>query len=314
MNWLRSLILPMQGSSHAREVDTIYLFLIWLSVFFFVLIAGLLATFVWRYGKSRSKGGPTPYITHHTGLELGWTVGTLAILICIFFWGFHGFVNAGVAPGDALEIQVTGKKWLWTFEYPNGTRSINSIHVPAGRPVKLVMSSEDVIHDFFIPDFRVKQDVLPNRYTEMWFHPEKPAVHQVFCAEYCGKSHSDMMAKIHVDDDATYQKWLEEGDEELKKMPLKDLGKLIYETRGCATCHSVDGTRGQGPSLKGIWGHEQKLADGKTTAVDANYIRLSIMQPQAQIALGYEPIMPTFQGLIREREVLGVIEYIKSLQ
>lgn len=314
MNWLRDLILPMQGSAHAREVDGLYLFLVWLSVFFFVLISAMLGWFVWRYRKSRATGGPTPYITHHTGLELTWSVIPLLVLIVIFFWGFHGFIEAGVAPNDAMEIQVTGKKWLWTFEYPNGTRSINSLHVPVGKPVKLVMSSEDVIHSFFLPDFRVKQDVLPNRYTQLWFNPEKAGVYQVFCAEYCGKSHSDMLAKVSVDDEATYKKWLEEGDEELKKMPLPELGKLIYENRGCATCHSVDGTRGQGPSLKGIWGHEQKLADGKTALVDGNYIRESILEPQAKIAVGFEPIMPTFQGLLREREILGVIEYIKSLK
>jgi len=307
-------MLPAEGSSYAREVDTLYLFLVWLSVFFFVLIAGLMGWFVWRYRKSRSRGGPTPYITHHTGLELVWSVIPLLILIGIFFWGFHGFIKANVAPGDALEIQVTGKKWLWTFEYPNGTRSINSIHVPVGRPVKLVMSSEDVIHSFFIPSFRVKQDVLPNRYTELWFDPVKPGVHQVFCAEYCGKSHSDMMAKIYVDDQAAYEKWLEEGDEELKKMPLPELGKLIYETRGCNTCHSIDGTPGQGPSFKGIWGQQHKFADGSTAVVDANYIRKSVLEPQAQVRAGYEPIMPTFQGLLREREILAVIEYIKSLR
>ncbi|MEO8658645.1 MAG: cytochrome c oxidase subunit II [Bryobacteraceae bacterium] len=314
MNWLQSFMLPAQGSAHAREVDTLYIFLVWLTVFFFVIIAGMLGSFVWKYRMSRSKPGPTPYITHHTGLELTWSVIPLLILIVVFFWGFHGWVEAGVAPNDAMEIQVTGKKWLWTFEYPNGTRSVNSLHVPIGKPVKLVLTSEDVIHSFFLPDYRVKQDAVPGRYSELWFNPETPGPHQVFCAEYCGKSHSDMMAKVFVDDDATYQKWLEEGDEELKKMPLAELGKLIYENRGCATCHSIDGVKGQGPSFKGIWGHEQPLADGKTVVVDANYVRESILQPQAKVVAGFEPIMPTFQGLVREREILGVIEYLKTLR
>ncbi|MDX2150960.1 MAG: cytochrome c oxidase subunit II [Bryobacteraceae bacterium] len=311
---LRNWMLPPGASEHARDIDTLYMFITWLCVFFFVLIVALTVSFAWKYRKSRSKGGPTPYLTHNTALELTWSVIPLFLLIGIFFWGFFGFVEAYVAPNDAIEIQVTGKKWLWAFEYPNGTRSVNSIHVPVGKPVKLVMSSEDVIHSFFIPDFRIKQDVIPNRYTEIWFHPEKPGVHQVFCTEYCGKSHSDMLAKVHVDDEATYNKWLEEGDEELKKMPLKELGKLIYEQRGCTQCHSIDGTRGQGPSFKGIWAQSHKFQDGSSLSVDANYIRQSILEPQAKIVAGYEPIMPSFQGLLREREILGVIEYIKSLQ
>jgi cytochrome c oxidase subunit 2 len=219
-----------------------------------------------------------------------------------------------VAPGDAMEIQVTAKKWLWTFEYSNGTRTINEIHVPVGRPVKFVMSSEDVIHSFYVPSMRLKQDVLPNRYTELWFTPAATGMHTVLCAEYCGRSHSDMLAKIWVDDDAAYQKWLEEGDESTRTMPLADLGKLIYESRGCATCHSIDGSKGQGPSLKGVFGHDILLADGKTAPGDANYIRESIMQPNAKVVAGYEPIMPTFQGLLREREMLALIEFMKSLK
>ncbi|MFN3325189.1 MAG: cytochrome c oxidase subunit II [Bryobacteraceae bacterium] len=312
MNWLRTMMLPVEGSAYARDVDNLYLFLVWLSVFFFVLIAGLTGYFVWRYRKSRSRG-PTPHITHHIGLELTWSIIPLLILIGIFFWGFHDYMNASVAPEDALEIQVSGKKWLWTFEYPDGMRTINEIHVPVNRPVRLIMSSEDVIHSFFIPAFRVKNDVLPNRYSMVWFHPIKTGTFTVFCAEYCGKSHSDMMAKVHVDDEATYLKWVEEGDEIIKTTPLPELGKIVWENRGCATCHSIDGTRGQGPSFKGIWAEQHKMADGSVVKVDENYIRESLMQPQAKIRAGYEGIMPTFQGMLREREILGVIEFIKSL-
>jgi cytochrome c oxidase subunit 2 len=176
------------------------------------------------------------------------------------------------------------------------------------------MTSEDVIHSFFVPTFRIKKDVLPGRYTEEWFEATSPGVHQVFCAEYCGKGHSDMMAKIHVDDDAAYQKWLIEGDESLKTMPLPELGKMVHENRGCATCHSLDGTRGQGPSWKGIWGNVHQMQDGAQVKVDENYIRESILEPQTHVVQGYEPIMPTFKGLLRDREVLGVIEFIKQLK
>ncbi len=313
MNWLRSLILPVEGSDYARGYDNLYLFIVFLNVVFFLLIAVLTGYFAWRYRRSKMTG-PTPHFTHNTKLEIIWSVIPLLILIGIFVWGLNGYIANGVAPQDSIEITVSAKKWLWSFEYANGTRTINEIHVPVGKPVKLVMSSDDVIHSFFIPTMRIKQDVVPGRYTELWFQPTKTGMHQVFCAEYCGKSHSDMMAKIWVDDDATYQKWLEEGDEQSRTMPLKDLGRVIWENRGCNTCHSLDGVRGQGPSFKGIWGHEAKLADGKSVMVDANYVRESILQPQAKVVAGFEPIMPTFQGLLREREILAVIEFIKSLQ
>ena len=312
MNWLRSLLLPSQGSAYAGEYDTLFLFITLLSAFFFLLITGMTGWFVWRYRSAREKA-PTSTVTHSLALELTWSLIPLAIVIGIFFWSFNQYVASSVAPGDAMEIQVTAKKWLWTFEYASGTRTINEIHVPVGKPVKFVMSSEDVIHSFYVPSMRLKQDVLPNRYTELWFTPTATGMHTLLCAEYCGRSHSDMLGKIYVDDDATYQKWLEEGDESTRTMPLKDLGKLIYESRGCATCHSIDGTRGQGPSLKGIFGHDILFTDGKSAKGDANYIRESIMQPQARIVLGYEPIMPTFQGLLRERETLALIEFVKSL-
>jgi cytochrome c oxidase subunit 2 len=213
-----------------------------------------------------------------------------------------------------MEIIVTGKKWLWEFEYPDGTRSLNDLHVPVNKPVKLIMHAEDVIHSFYVPAFRLKRDVLPGRYTELWFTATEPGVHQVYCTEYCGKGHSDMLARIYVDTPEEYEVFLREGDEQVRKMPLKDLGKLVYENKGCATCHSIDGSRGQGPSFKGIWGKTERGANGKEYLVDENYIRESILMPNAVVVQGYEPIMPTFQGLLREREILGVIEYIKSLQ
>lgn len=312
MNWLRSLLLPAQGSAYAGQYDTLFLFITILSAFFFLLIAGMTGWFAWRYRRAREKA-PTSAVTQNLALEITWTLIPLVIVIGIFLWSLTQYVSASVAPGDAMEIQVTAKRWLWTFEYPNGTRAINEIHIPVGKPVKFVMSSEDVIHSFYVPSMRLKQDVLPNRYTELWFTPETTGMHTLLCAEYCGRSHSDMLGKIWVDDDATYQKWLEEGDESTRTMPLKDLGKMIYESRGCSTCHSLDGSRGQGPSLKGLFGHDVPLAGGKIVKADANYIRESIMDPQARIVAGYEPIMPTFQGLLRERETLALIEFIKSL-
>lgn len=313
MNWFRDFLLPRGAATHAGDVDGLFMFIIYLTIFFF-FFNGALIVYAVRKWKRRSDKEVTPHITHDTRLELVWSLIPLAVVMMIFFWGFKGYVKAWVAPNDAIEIVVTGKKWVWQFEYPDGTRSLNDLHVPVNRPVKLVMHSEDVIHSFYVPGFRLKRDVIPGRYTEMWFTATEPGVQQVFCAEYCGKGHSDMLARIFVDTPEQYETFLREGDEQVRKMPLKDLGKLVYENKGCATCHSLDGTRGQGPSWKGIWGQTHKGTDGKDYTVDANYIRQSILQPQAVVVQGYEPIMPTFQGLLREREILGVIEYIKSLQ
>lgn len=313
MNWLHELILPRQASTLAGNIDNLFWFITAINVFFFGLIAFLVVYFMRAY-RRKSENDVTPHITHNQTLEIVWSVIPLFLVIIVFFWGFHGYVNAQVAPANAIEIQATGKKWVWQFEYPDGMRTLNSFHVPVNRPVRLVLSSEDVIHSFFVPSFRIKKDAVPGRYTEEWFTATEPGVYQVFCTEYCGKGHSDMLAKIYVDDEAAYQKWIIEGDEEIKTMPLPELGKLVYDNKGCATCHSLDGSRSQGPSWKGIWGATHNMADGAQIKVDENYIRESILEPQAHVVQGYEPIMPTFKGLIRDREILGVIEYIKGLK
>jgi cytochrome c oxidase subunit 2 len=313
MTWLREWMLGPQGSTLAPNIDNLFMFISAVNTFFFVLIVGLIVVFVRRY-RRRSEDEITPHITHNQVLEIAWSVIPLIILIGIFFWGFHGYVVAQIAPANSIEIQIVAKKWQWQFEYPDGLRTLNELSVPLNRPVRLVMSSEDVIHSFYVPGFRIKKDVLPNRYTEAWFNATRPGTYQIMCAEYCGKGHSDMLAKINVLDDAGYQKWLIEGDESLKTMPLKELGALIHETRGCATCHALDGTKGQGPSWKGIWGQTHKFIDGSSAVVDENYVRQSMMEPQAHIVQGFEGIMPTYQGLLRPREILGVIEFIKSLK
>jgi cytochrome c oxidase subunit 2 len=313
MNWFERFLLPKAASTHASDVDGLFMFIIYLTIFFF-LFNGALALYAARRWRRRSAADVTPHTTHNTRLELLWSIIPLLVVMMIFFWGFKGYVSAAIAPNDAIEIVVTAKKWVWQFEYPDGTRTLNELHVPLNQPVKLVMHSEDVIHSFYVPSFRLKRDVIPGRYTELWFTATEPGAQQVQCAEYCGKGHSDMSATIHVDTQEQYETFLREGDEQVRQMPLKELGRLVYENKGCATCHSLDGTRGQGPSWKGIYGQVHQFTDGKSALVDDNYIRESILYPQAKIVLGYEPIMPTFQGLLREREITGVIEYIKSLK
>jgi cytochrome c oxidase subunit II len=313
MNWLRNLMLPEQASTTAPAIDSLFMFITWICIFFFLLITFLTLYFAKRY-KRRSPDEITPHMTHNLKLELAWTIIPSLILIVLFFWGFYGYINAQVSPANAIEIQAVGKKWVWTFEYPDGMRTLNDLHVPVNRPVRIVMTSEDVIHSFYVPTFRIKKDVVPGRYTEVWFTATKTGMHQLYCTEYCGKGHSDMLGRIYVDDDATYQKWLVEGDESLKTMPLPELGKLVYENRGCNTCHSLDGSRGQGPSWRGIYGQQHKMTDGSVVTVDHNYLRESILEPQVKIVAGYEPIMPTYKGLLRERELLGVMEYIRQLK
>ena len=312
MNWFQNWMLPKAAATHAGDVDGLYMFIVYLTIFFF-FFNGALILYAVRRWRRRSKGEITPHITHDTRLELIWSLIPLVVVMGIFFVGFHGYVKAWVAPNDSIEIVVTGKKWVWQFEYPDGTRTLNDLHVPLGKPVKLVMHSEDVIHSFYVPGFRLKRDVIPGRYTELSFTATEPGRQQVFCAEYCGKGHSDMMANIYVDTPEQYATFLREGDEQVRQMPLKELGRLVYENKGCATCHSIDGSRGQGPSLKALWATRVKGADGREYVVDANYIRESVLKPQAVVVQGFEPIMPTFQGLLREREIQGVVEYIRSL-
>jgi cytochrome c oxidase subunit 2 len=311
MNWLRSILLPVQGTDYAARMDNLFLFILFVCTFFFLLVVGLIFFFILRY-RRRGPGEVTPHITHNLKLEVVWTVVPLLIVMVIFVWGFSGYMDVNVAPAGALEIQVTAKQWVWQFEYPNGTRTVNEIHVPVGKPVKLVMSSEDVIHGFYVPSFRLKADVLPNRYTALWFTPTREGVHLLECTQYCGEGHSRMAGKIYVDTEAKYQDWLENGDRSTQSMPLKDMGAQLYATRGCVTCHSLDGTRGQGPSFKGIWGETHEMTGGPSVLVDENYVRESILQPQAKIREGYKGIMPTFQGVLRDREIQALIEYIKS--
>ncbi len=312
MNWFRSLFLPTQGSAYAKDMDSLFMFLVFMSIFFFLLVAGLVFFSITVY--RRKPGRKTPHITDHLGLELAWSIIPLILVMGVFFWGFRDYMKTQVAPNEALEITVTAKKWVWAFEYPDGTRTLNELHLQVGKPVRFIMTSEDVIHDFYAPEMRVKMDVIPNRYTELWFQPDKEGVFHLTCAEYCGKGHSDMKANIIVDSEAKYKHWVEEGGDEWKTMKPVDYGRLVYESKGCATCHSLDGTRmqGGGPSYKGLFGRMEKLTDGKEVKVDENYLRESMLVPGAKVVAGYENIMPVFQGLLREREIAALITFIKA--
>ena len=313
---IERMFLPPRSSSHAANVDNLFMFCTYLSLIFFAIVAGAAIYFAWKY-RRKSENDKTPHVDHNLTLEIVWSVIPLVLVMIVFFWGLTDYLVARVPPNDSFEVQVTAKKWLWEFQYPDGTKSINKMYVPLGRPIRVVMTSDDVLHSFFLKDFRVKQDIVPGRYTDLWFQATNAGTYQLQCTEYCGKDHSKMLAKVEVMGPAEYAKFLAEGPEELKKAfaenPVK-LGEEVYQNAGCQSCHTVDGSKNQGPSWKGIYGQVHQFTDGTSAKVDENYIQNSIINPQGQIVKGFEPIMPTYQGALRDVEIKALIAYIKSLK
>lgn len=307
--------MPPAASHNAPNVDNLYGFIFWLSVVLFIMVIGPGAWFVYKYRlKKGEEPKPTPRITHHLGLELTWSVIPLVLVTVVAVWGFWDFMALGIAPADVEEIYVTGAQWVWKFEHTDGTKEINELHLPEGRQIKLIMTSEDVIHSFFIPDYRVKSDLPPGRYTSLWFKPNGVGTHDIFCTEYCGDEHSHMLAKVIVMPQKEYDIWAKEGVGPDPGVSMADFGKKLYNTKSCNTCHSVDGSPLTGPTFKGIFGKPQPLTNGTSVNVDEDFIRESILNPQAKIAANFSPVMPSFQGSLKEKELQGLIEYIKSLK
>jgi cytochrome c oxidase subunit 2 len=326
--------LPLQGSDVAVMWDHLYWFLFWLSVFFFILIVGGMLYFCFAYRAQPGK--KTKYIVDHHALEAFWTIIPTILLLGIFGWGWNVYKHQISAPSDAMEIRVIAKQWLWTFQYEDGRTEAAKLVVPLGKPIKLVMSSVDVLHSFFIPNFRVKQDVVPGMYTSVWFEPKVPGTHQVFCAEYCGTTHSGMLAKIEVLPQDQYDLWkagkpyhlagvTTKSDDIIAAaqssvrlanihVPLPEQGAKLVQAKGCTACHSLDGSTKIGPSYKGIWGKQVALSDGSSVTVDENYIRESIANPQAKIVKGFNPVMPPYtKDMIGEEDMNAIVAYIKSL-
>lgn len=304
--------MPDAASTVAGQVDSLYYFIHWVSVVCFVLIVALLVVFVIKYHR-RSEAETTPNISHNTWLEVTWILIPLLVMLIIFAWGFGTFMDMAVAPGDSMNIYVTAQRWSWSFEYPGGATSTGELVVPLGQPVKLIMTSKDLIHSFYVPQFRVKQDVIPSRYTTTWFQATKLGIFDLYCTEYCGTSHSDMTARVRVVAPEDYQKWLETGGIDPSKLTLAQFGAALFKAKACATCHTVDGMPKVGPSFKGIYGQPARLSDGKEVMVDEEYIRESLMVPGAKIVFGFPNQMPSYQGLLKDKEITALIEYIKSL-
>ncbi len=305
--------LPPQGSTDAVEVDRIFNLVFWVSAFFFVLIVGLMIFFVIRYRRRPGREEAEPGPSHNTPLEIAWTVIPILIVIGIFIWGFKVFLDVNTPPANAYEVLVTGQKWKWLFTYPNGHVD-EDLHVPVDTPISLVMTSEDVIHGFYIPAFRLKHDVVPGRYIKLWFKATTPGEYQIYCTQYCGTGHSNMWSKVVVHEPGGFEKWLTAASNFLKTMPPAKAGELLYRTRGCSQCHTVDGAGATGPTWKGLFGSHVPIEGGKVLVADENYLRNCILDPTQNVPLGFQPVMPTFKGRLTDDEISAIIEYIKTLR
>jgi cytochrome c oxidase subunit II len=343
-------LFPEAASTVAPRVDALFWFLTILTLVLSLLIAGLIVYFSIKYRRN-SNADRTPYRSNFW-LEMIWIIGPLPILIYIFYWSADLFFELRRPPSDSMQVTVVARQWMWKFQHPSGKREIDVMHVPVHRPVQLTMISQDVIHSFYVPAFRVKQDVLPGRYTTVWFEPDKVGEYHLFCAEYCGTNHSRMIGRIVVLSQADYEQWLSGGSGESPQVA----GMQLFERFRCASCHGPSplapvlrgegqGVRGaslpsldlagateaaeqlarreaeggspsgpqRGPPLAGIVGREVRLADGRTVGVDDAYLRESILRPQAKVVAGFQPIMPSYEGQLTEENVLELIAHIKSL-
>ena len=299
---------PDQASALAGEVDLLYFFLVGVSSIFAALIFFLIYIFAVKY-RRRSEDEVPKEIPGLLKLELVWSIIPLLLTMVVFAWGATLYFDRYTPPEDAMEIYVVGKQWMWHIQHPTGQREINELHIPVSQPVKLTMASEDVIHSFYIPAFRIKKDVVPGKYTTMWFEATKPGEYHLFCAEYCGTKHSAMIGKVVVLGQADYQDWLTGGS---SNEPLEVIGEKKFQQLACHTCHA-DKPNARGPSLVGVFGKPVRLQNGQSVVVDEEYIRESILNPGAKVTAGYKPVMPTFKGQISEVGLLQITAYIKSL-
>ncbi|MBL8803425.1 MAG: cytochrome c oxidase subunit II [Planctomycetes bacterium] len=300
-------LFPPSASTISGEVDALYWFLIGVSVFFSALICALVIGFSVRF-RRRPGVHATP-IEGSLPLELLWTIVPLGIAMVIFIWGAKVYFRTVKVPSNAMQIEVTGKQWMWKVQHPTGQREINDLHVPVGVPIKLRMISEDVIHSYFIPAFRIKRDVVPGRYSTAWFEATEPGEYHLFCAEYCGTKHSQMIGRVYALDPVDYQRWL--SGTVAGETP-KQAGEKLFASLRCDTCHNTQ-SGARGPDLAGLWGSEVALRSGGTVRFDADYVRESILNPAAKIVKGYEPLMPSYSGQVSEEQLLALIAHLESL-
>ncbi len=307
--WSGTPLFPEAASTIATNVDRLYFFLLAITAFFSLLIAGLIVYYAVKFRRRSPRATGAKIHTNYL-LEITWTVVPFLITLVIFFWGSRIFFAMSHPPAETLNVYAVGKQWMWKFQHLDGQREIDELHVPVDRDVRIIATSEDVIHDFFVPAFRVKADVVPGRYVTIWFRATRPGRYRLFCAEYCGTKHSGMTGQVVVMEPPAYQTWLSGG---VSQQSLTEQGQQLFADLACNTCHRSD-LQGRGPVLEGVFGTTVTLQSGQKLVVDEGYVRESILMPAAKIVAGYQPIMPTFQGQVSEEQLLALVEYVKSLQ
>jgi cytochrome c oxidase subunit 2 len=304
-------LFPPSASSVALEMDLLYLFIAAVCAFFTVLVTARVVFFTIKY-RRRHPDEVGADIHGSLALELTWTFIPFVLSMVMFAWGAKVFFDLARPPADAMDMYVVGKQWMWKVQHPTGVREINQMHVPIDRAVRLTMGSEDVLHDYSIPAFRVKMDVVPGKLTTLWFKATKPGTYHLFCAEYCGTKHSGMIGEVIAMEPADYVAWVR-AQQSGSTGPVAQSGERLFTDYACITCHKADST-GRGPTLHGLYGKPVELADGRSVTADENYIRESIMNSQAKVVKGYQPIMPAFQGMVSEENLMELIAYIKGLK
>ena len=304
-------LFPQSASTVSPQVDALFFAWSAVSVFFSLLIAGLIVYFMAKYRRRAPDEVGLPERAPFW-LEIAWSAIPLGIMLVMFAWGTRVFVNIYRPPADAIQYYSIGKQWMWKFQHPTGQREINTLHVPVGQPIQVLLQSEDVIHSFFVPAFRVKQDAVPGRSTSVWFQATRPGVYHMFCTEYCGGEHSKMIGSIVAMEPRQYEEWLAGGP---AGRSVVASGADLFQQLACHTCHRT-GTAGmaaRAPRLEGLFGHPVRLQDGRTLVADENYLRESILNPMAKVVAGWQPIMPTYQGQITEEQLTQLISYVRSL-
>jgi cytochrome c oxidase subunit 2 len=302
-------LFPEQASSVAYRVDALFFFLTAVTGAVTLLVTVLIIYFAIKY-RRRRENERTPRILGSTRLELFWTIVPFLIFLVMFYWGASIYSDVARPPDGAEDVYVVGKQWMWKLQHPDGQREINELHIPVGRPVKLTLTSEDVIHDFFVPAFRTKVDVIPGRYVYIWFQPTKVGRYHLFCSQYCGTNHSGMVGTVVVMERQDYDDWLASTESD-GSLALQ--GRKLFLKLQCVTCHSAD-ARARAPVLENLYGSRVPLQDGKTLIADDGYIAESILYPEAKVVQGYQPIMPTFKGQVTDEELIQLIAYIKALR
>ncbi len=310
-----NLFLAERVGRLAEEVDGVFLFIFLVGLFFFIITQGALIYFAVRYRRRKGEEeAATPYITGNRTLEIVWVVVPSILLLAIFIYGYLVFRDIRTPPPGAAEINVTARQWLFVFKYPDGRQTVNEVRTPVGKPVRFLMTSADVIHGFYLPEFRVKQDILPGRYTDLWVQPVKTGRYDIYCTQYCGTGHSTMRAVMIVMNEQEYREWTAGKEEKGENEPLWEKGKELAEKSGCMACHSADGSGKIGPTWKGLFGSTVTFADGTSARADEQYVRDYILTPNVKIIKGYQPVMPSYKGMLKDDDITAIIAYIKTLK